>query len=111
MKSSDTVRIDRHALRPRSMSTSLTKLVPPAPPSPAYRLLTPRTPTVPLLATPAARICSHAHAPLVLCVLCAPVPLPRRRPISFYDPRRTSDCNCPISILRHPPEHGALVAA
>jgi hypothetical protein len=48
------------------MSASLTKLVPPAPPMPASRLLTPRTPTVPLLATSAARIYNHAHAPLVL---------------------------------------------
>src|SRR5450755_1914679 len=48
------------------MSASLTKLVPPAPPTPAYRLLTPQTPSVPLLATSAARIYNHAHAPLVL---------------------------------------------
>ena len=49
------------------MSASLTKLVPPAPPiAPAYRLLTPKTSPVPLLATSAARIYNHAHAPLVL---------------------------------------------
>jgi GPI biosynthesis protein family Pig-F len=48
------------------MSSSLTKLVLPAPPTPPSRLLTPKTPTIPLLATSAARICNHAHAPLVL---------------------------------------------
>lgn len=48
------------------MSASLTKLLPPAPPAPQNRLLTPQTPSVPVLASSAARIYNHAHAPLVL---------------------------------------------
>jgi hypothetical protein len=45
------------------MSLLSTKL---APPATSARLLTPKTPTIPLLSTHAARIYSHAHAPLVL---------------------------------------------
>jgi hypothetical protein len=47
------------------MSAPLTKLVPPLPSTPPFRLLTPATPRIPLLATSAARIYNHAHAPLV----------------------------------------------
>jgi hypothetical protein len=54
-------------LQSSSMSPPLVKVRLPAQPAPALsRLLTPKTPPIPALASSAARIYNHAHAPLVL---------------------------------------------